>query len=359
MRKKKKEKKQSNAERLSAAIINSAPLMGEIKPVKDELLHTNDLDIALGDFAPQQNIYDGITQEELDNNINKGKEDLSKFIEENTDDYVDVDERLIDDRENLFYKNLNKKYMDYVDSVETKKKEEVVKPEKVHLPWFRKIRAKLASELFEYRLKASDNACPQFKRVVDSNFHKHLGYGDEALLRRFFEGKTELNVSQSNEFLTFGKVWKLFVLTIKTKCEHMKYNCYMKLHGLILKFVKDRDYYGHNDLEEMMNATGGLPYDTLLSNHGIDPNCMYYIMDSNGNVVIDIRKELLKRKIDSTLPKPVEFNVNDIFNMDDIFKAGKDGLDDNEPEKKEEEIPIPEAETKETNEKPEENLEKV
>ena len=120
MRKKKKEKKQSNAERLSAAIINSAPLMGEIKPIKDEVLHTNDLDIALGDFAPQQNIYDGITQEELDNNINKGKEDLSKFIKENRDDYVDVDERLLGDRENLFYKNLNKKYMNYVNSVETK-----------------------------------------------------------------------------------------------------------------------------------------------------------------------------------------------------------------------------------------------
>ena len=49
--------------------------------------------------------------------------------------------------------------------------------------------------------------------------------------------------------------------------------------------------------------------------------------------------------------------INDIFDMDDIFKA--DGLDDNEPEKKEQEIPTSEAETKETNEKPEENLEKV
>lgn len=320
--KKKKEKKLTNEERLQAALANSVSLMGDIKPVTDNKLHTNDLDIALGDFVPQQNIYDGITQEELDNNINKGKEDLSKFIDENTENYVDFDERLDGDRENLFYQNLNKKYMDYIDSVQTRKKEQNIKPEKVRLPWFRKIRIKLASELFEHKLKASDNAAGlRFKRVITDDFYEHLSWGDEKLLRSFFEGKTQLSSAQAKEFLTFGKAWRLFVLAIKSKCERMKYNLYLKLHGLILKCVKNRDYYGHSDLEEMLNSTGGLPYSTLLSNHGIDPDCMNYIVDTNIDSygkVTDIRKELLKQKIDATLPKPVNFNIGDFFkNLDD------------------------------------------
>jgi hypothetical protein len=327
--KKKKEKKLTNAERLNAAIINSAPLMGDIKPIKDDKLHVDGENITIGDLT-EQNDYKTLDKTQRDEIFAKQQEDLSKFIEENTEDYVDFDERFDDDRENLFYQNLNKKYMDYVDNLQAKKQEQDIKTQKVRLPWFRKIRAKLASELFEHKLEASDNACPQFKRVIDSNFHKHLGYNNEVLLRSFFEGKTELNVSQSNEFLTFGKVWKLFVLTIKTKCEHMKYNCYMKLHGLILKLVKDRDYYGHNDLEEMMNATGGLPYDTLLSNHGVDPDCMNHIVDADGKV-IDIRKELLKRKIDSTLPKPVDFNIDDFF-KDIEYDHGTENVETKEEE---------------------------
>ena len=348
--KKKKQKKLTNAERLQAALANSAPLMGDIKPVTDNKLHVDGENITLGDLAEQKK-YEGINGVEYTENILKQKEDLSKFIENNTDDYVDVDERLEGDRENLFYENLNKKYMDYVDSVQTKKEEQNIKPKKIRLPWFRKIRAKLASELFEYKLKASDNAGFRFKRVVTDDFYEHLGWGDEKLLRSFFDGKTQLNESQAKEFLTFGKVWRLFVLAIKSKCEHMKYNLYMKLHGLILKCVKDRDYYGHNDLEEMMNSTGGLPYSTLLSNHGIDPDCMNYIFDSDGNVVMDIRKELLKRKIDSTLPKPEDFKIEDIFNMDDIFKAEPKEL---LPEEEKEDI-----ETGLTEENTEENLEKV
>lgn len=347
--KKKKQKKLTNEERLQAALANSAPLMGDIKPVTDNKLHVDGENITLGDLA-EQNKYEDINEVEYTENILKHKEDLSKFIENNKDDYVDVDERLDGDRENLFYENLNKKYMKYVDSVQTKKEEQNIKPKKVRLPWFRKIRAKLASELFEYKLKASDNAGFRFKRVITDDFYEHLGWGDEKLLRSLFEGKTQLNESQAKEFLTFGKVWKLFVLVIKSKCEHMKYNLYMKLHGLILKCVKDMDYYGHNDLEEMMNATGGLPYGTLLSNHGIDPDCMNYIVDSDGKV-IDIRKELLKRKIDSTLPKPEEFKIEDIFNMDDIFNAEPKEL---LPEEEKEDI-----ETGLTDENKEENLEKV
>ena len=314
--KKKKEKKLTNAERLNAAIINSAPLMGDIKPIKDDKLHVDGENITIGDLT-EQNDYKTLDKTQRDEIFAKQQEDLSKFIEENTEDYVDFDERLDGDRENLFYQNLNKKYMDYVDSVQTKKEEQDIKTQKVRLPWFRKIRAKLASELFEYKLKASDNAGFHFKRVVTDDFYEHLGWGDEKLLRSFFEGKTQLNESQAKEFLTFGKAWRLFVLALKSKCEHMKYNLYLKLHGLILKCVKDRDYYGHNDLEEMMNSTGGLPYSTLLSNHGIDPDCMNYIVDADGKV-IDIRKELLKRKIDSTLPKPVDFNIDDFFkNLED------------------------------------------
>ena len=37
--KKKKEKKLTNAERLNAAIINSTPIMDDIKPIKDDKLH--------------------------------------------------------------------------------------------------------------------------------------------------------------------------------------------------------------------------------------------------------------------------------------------------------------------------------
>lgn len=314
--KKKKEKKLTNAKRLNAAIINSAPLMGDIKLIKDDKLHVDGENTTIGDLT-EQNDYKTLDKTQRDEIFTKQQEDLSKFIEENTEDYVDFDERLDGDRENLFYQNLNKKYMDYVDSVQTKKEKQDIKTQKVRLPWFRKIRTKLASELFEYKLKASDNAGSNFKRVVTDDFYEHLGWGDEKLLRSFFEGKAQLNESQAKEFLTFGKAWRLFVLAIKSKCEHMKHNLYLKLHGLILKCVKDRDYYGHNDLEEMMNSTGGLPYSTLLSNHGIDPDCMNYVSDANGNI-IDIRKELLKQKIDATLPKPVDFNIDDFFkNLED------------------------------------------
>ena len=355
--KKKKQKKLTNEERLQAALVNSAPLMGDIKPVTDNKLHVDGENITLGDLAEQKK-YEDINEVEYTENILKHKEDLSKFIDNNIDDYVDVNERLDGDRENLFYENLNKKYMEYVDSVQTKKEEQNIKPKKVRLPWFRKIRAKLASELFEYKLKASDNAGFRFKRVITDDFYEHLGWGDEKLLRSFFEGKTQLNKTQAKEFLTFRKVWKLFVLVVKSKCEHMKYNLYMKLHGLILKCVKDRDYYGYNDLEEMMNATGGLPYDTLLSNHGINPNYMYYLVDAytvnmrNGtSQAVDMRKILLKRKIDSTLPKSEDFKIEDIFNMDDIFNAEhKETL----PEEEKEDI-----ETGLTDENKEENLEKV
>ena len=315
--KKNKEKKLTNAERLQAALINSAPLMGDIKPITDNKLHVDGENVTIGELTEQNN-YKTIEKEQRDEIFAKQQKDLSKFIEENTDDYVDFDERLEGDRENLFYQNLNKKYMDYIDSVQTRKEEQNIKPEKVRLPWFRKIRIKLASELFEHKLKASDNAAGlRFKRVITDDFYEHLSWGDEKLLRSFFEGKTKLSSAQVKEFLTFGKVWRLFVLAIKSKCEHMKYNLYLKLHGLILKCVKDRDYYGHSDLEEMMNSTGGLPYSTLLSNHGIDPDCMNYISDANGNI-IDIRKELLKQKIDATLPKPVDFNIDDFFkNLED------------------------------------------
>ena len=314
--KKKKEKKLTNAEHLNAAIINSVPLMDDIKPIKDDKLHVDGENITIGDLM-EQNDYKTLDKTQRDEIFTKQQEDLSKFIDENTEDYVDFDERLDGDRENLFYQNLNKKYMDYVNSAQTKKEKQDIKTQKVRLPLFRKIRAKLASELFEDKLKASDNAGFRFKKVVTDDFYEHLGWGDEKLLRSFFEGKTQLNESQAKEFLTFGKAWRLFVLAIKSKCEHMKYNLYLKLHGLILKCVKDRDYYGHNDLEEMMNSTGGLPYSTLLSNHGIDPDCMNYVSDANGNI-IDIRKELLKQKIDATLPKPVDFNIDDFFkNLED------------------------------------------
>ena len=221
------------------------------------------------------------------------------------------------DKENLFYENLNKKFMNYVDSVEEKKQKSKFK--KTCIPLFRKNREKLASEYFEHKLKASDNAGIRFKKAITNDFYRTLQFNDEKLLCNFIDGKIRLNKFESKRFYSFRSVWKLFVLTVREKYE----NLYIKVHSLILKLIKNKDYYGYGDLEEMMNATGGLPYDTLLTNNGVDPYYINHIFDDNGNSVMDIRKELLKQKITSTLPKPEEFKIDDIFNMDDILKVNQ------------------------------------
>ena len=283
--------------------------MEDIKPISDTSLHENEkvIDMSklesdsfgarLGIESSKNNLpYEPIKQTELDNTVNKLNDELTEFKDKTGDNYVDVKDRPVDDKEELFYKNLNAKYQAYVDNIQDVKQEN---HKTVKLPWFRETRKKFASNIFDAKMKASDIAgnCHSYRRAVDGNYYEHLDWTQENTLRHFFNNKLRLNALQVGEFYTFKNVWKLVKLILITRITVAK----NKIYTLLAKLVRHKDYYGYDSLEEMMDSTGGLPYDTLLSNHGIDPDCMNYIKDDDGNI-INIKKEMLKKKFSAKFP---------------------------------------------------------
>lgn len=204
----------------------------------------------------------------------------------------------LEDKNDVYQENVTKKYDKFVsdlangkyprsvDSVKHKKKSQNKKEETN----FKTLRQKVAGDVYKEELRRTDIAAKRLGkkgRVFSGvNFQENLekcplNTKELFTLRHFVNGDFHLTGIQYDEFCKFSTAWKVFKFVVREKWTNLLTNIYEYL----IKKLPRKKYYGYNNLEDMMEATGGKPYDTLLTNKNINPDVMYLSADEQGKVV--------------------------------------------------------------------------
>lgn len=310
-------------------IERAAKIMPKDPPVRNENLHKNEKEVE-GDTLVGMNLkdspYDIMSDEEkqkFSDKVESGiewKQFQEMMKKTHTDIATEKDVNELDDNNDLFEKKVQEKYDKFVGELAVGKYPYRVKDngkKKEIKTYFKKFRQKVAGDMYDNKLKSTDIASKRLnkrpRRFYGTKFQENLFEGplsgyDMRVIREFLGGKYHLDGLQYNEFCKFSWVWKLFKFIVREKWNNFISNIYT---GLVIKLPR-RQYYGYKNLEDMMESTGGKPYTSLLTNHSINPEVMYYAKDKDDKVV-DLRPEyqmFLKKKYNSLTGANKKENVS-------------------------------------------------
>lgn len=288
--------------RVLDGIKRAAKIMPKDPPVRNENLHKNEKEVE-GDTLVGMNLkdspYEAMSDEEKQKFIDKAESGVEwkqfQDMMEKTDTDIATDEDVneLDDNNDLFEKKVQGKYDKFVGELAVGKYPCRVKDnrnKKGIKAYFKKFQQKVSGDMYDNKIKSADIASNRLnkrpRRFYGTKFQENLFEGslssyDMRVIHEFLGGKYHLDGLQYNEFCKFSWVWKLFKFIVREKWNNFISNIYT---GLVIK-LPSRQYYGHKNLEDMMESTGGKPYTSLLTNHGINPEVMFYTKDSEGNII--------------------------------------------------------------------------
>lgn len=297
-------------ERILNAIEKASKMMPTDNVVKDETLHKNEKEVELSAFGTpgnlKENPYEVMTDEEKEkfiNKINSGVEErhFAEMVEKSDGEIPNKEELSeilgLEDLNDKFDKKVKEKYDKFIGELATgkypysaKDHEKKNKIKKDTTTKFKKFRQKVAGDVYKNKLRATDLAAKRNgyrtrvfygTKFQENKYKGPLSLGEYYLIKQLFAGEYHLEGLQYKEICRFSNVWKLFKFIVREKWIYFISNVYTKL---VVK-LPNKGYYGYKNLEDMMESTGGKPYTTLLSNKGINPDCMYYTEDSKHNII--------------------------------------------------------------------------